>query len=122
MGIFAKLDTNQNGCISDADAAGVLVTAKGKGKGKGKASNGARKKRPKSSSKDRHRDRDLFDEDPGQTSNPVAASSKVQPRPQKKGGMSLGNEDGAERVRGPDGKTRRKVKKSKKPPRGDDEV
>ena len=106
LAIFAKLDTNQNGCISNADAAGMPP-----------ASNGVRKKKPKSAQRERRRERDIFEssEDTTSTSNPVAAS-----RPTKKAGMSLGDEDGAARVRGPDGKTRKKVKKKK--PRADDEV
>ena len=58
------------------------------------------------------RERDVFDtdEEAAAVSNPVAASAGVK----KKAGMVLGEETTGDKVRGADGKVRRKVKKLKK--------
>lgn len=95
------------------------------------ASNGATKSngaaKSKQSEKDARRERNLFDEEAppkvaprvkrvsstDTTSNPVASSSKAAPP--KKASMVLGDENPGEKVRGADGKVRRKVKKPKKP-------
>lgn len=125
MGIFAKLDTNQNGCITDQDAVGAAPTSQNG------TSSGSKKSKQKQ--KPKQRDRDLFetDEEIGadRTSNPVASRSGVKVKKttsaddsRKKGGMVLGDENVGEKVRGADGKVRRKVKKPKKSKGGGDEV
>jgi hypothetical protein len=150
LNIFAKLDTNQNGAITDED---VLSDSASNGAAE---SNGATKR--STTYPARSRDRDLFDEEAPMkvkrsnskdttsnpvavkrsnskdttsnpvavkrsnskdtTSNPVASSSR--PAPAKKAGMVLGDENTGEKVRGADGKVRRKVKKPKKPRAGDE--
>ena len=124
MGIFAKLDTNQNGCITDQDAVGAAPVSQNG------TSSGSKKSKQKQ--KPKQRDRDLFETDEeiatDRTSNPVTASSGVKVKKttstdnSRKGGMVLGDENAGEKVRGADGKVRRKVKKPKKSKGGGDEV
>ena len=160
LALFAKLDTNQNGCISNADVGGTDAE-NGSSNGTYKA---ASKGKPKK--KAQQRERDMFDEEvveeeeeeeeeeeppppppvaprggrgsksggkTDRTNNPVSKSNskkgKTKTAPARgapaaapvKKSMALGERDGSgEKVKGADGKTRRKVKKAKKPDRSDE--
>lgn len=116
--LFAKLDVNQSGCLCETDAVEYVENA----------ASGATKKSRRAQS----REHNVFDTDeeaaavrPTSTpalavpptaktatsseSNPIAAGAGV-----KKAGMVLGEETTGDKVRGADGKVRRKVKKPKK--------